>query len=343
MKRYTVTRKFRNYILARQRDEFRKSKRKGRPITYSSGKEDPIVSNAELTTLIAPERFLLHDNLEQFLNFIKTFREQGKTYKHILVDFKQTFEVSHDAIGMFASVLYLHKRDGGNVQAEYPIDQNAKRYILQSGLFNHHNGKINGGQKSENIIVTKGENVVEPQTSSVIVEKCLETITGRKNRFQPLQRMIIEMMANSVNHAFGEDKNSSWLLAVDHSKQDRLVRMVFVDNGKGIADTLYKKIIERIASRVDSFFWDVMEKDSKMNLKFIKEAFDGSRKSSTKLPHRGKGLPTIFRTLNDNKICNLHVVTNNVYWNFRDKVPVGMNISFEGTYYYWELNETCII
>jgi hypothetical protein len=343
MKRYTVTRKFKTYILARQRDEFRKSKRKGRSLSYSSGSEDLVEPDSVVMTLLAPERFLLHGNLKQFLDFIKTFRERSKAYKTILIDFEGTLEVSHDAIGMFASVLYLHKKGGGIVQANYPKNPNAKRYILQSGLFNHHNGTINGSEKIENIIVTKGKNVVESQTSSVIVEKCLETITGTKQRFQPLQRMIIEMMANSVNHAFGGAQDSSWLLAVDHSKEDRLVRMVFVDNGKGITDTIFKKINERIATGLDNFFGSVMEIDSKMNLKFIKEAFDGSRRSSTKLPHRGKGLPTIYRTYYDNKIRNLHVVTNNVYWDFSDEEPKRMDISFEGTYYYWELNETCIL
>ena len=143
------------------------------------------------------------------------------------------------------------------------------------------------------------------------------------------------MLRNSDDHAFNNEyDDKKWYLSISYRKigGKKKAKFSFADNGFGILETLRKKgIWERFRNIFEGI--DTTE--------LVIEAFKGEKSSSTGLPWRGKGLPTILELQSENIVKNLVVISNNVYINFEQSYKRKLNTSFSGTYYYWEIDDTC--
>ena len=108
-----------------------------------------------------------------------------------------------------------------------------------------------------------------------------------------------------------------------------LVKFAFVDNGEGILKTFrsgkLKKFLGLFKNDVD----------------ILDTAFKDGIKSRTGLSWRGKGLPTIYENYEDGYIKNLLVISNDIFLNFDAGIKRKLDNPFSGTYYYFEVDQTC--
>lgn len=74
----------------------------------------------------------------------------------------------------------------------------------------------------------------------------------------------------------------------------------------------------------------------------IHETSSNIQNTSTKKYYRGKGLPCLFNACNENKISKVVVITNNAKVEYENQRKTDLNISFKGTFIYWELNHNNI-
>ncbi len=186
----------------------------------------------------------------------------------------------------------------------------------------------------------QGNNHTDPRNTAHELSKAMETVFGTQIFNRPLQGALIEMQANSVNHAYPVNENESdfinvirsnkpWYLSAFHDPDNKRVYFSFIDNGVGILKTLYKKITQKALDALDSS-------------SVLKNAFEGKYKSSTRLAERGRGLPSIKEAFNKNAFKDLKIITNDHLYNFADDTCVRLTNSFEGTFYIWILDETCV-
>jgi anti-sigma regulatory factor (Ser/Thr protein kinase) len=155
----------------------------------------------------------------------------------------------------------------------------------------------------------------------------MKTVFGIDKKNQKLQGMLIELMTNSVNHAYiNNNKQKSWYISTRHEIEENKVEFCFVDNGDGIINTINVRLGEKLYTS---------------NEEIIKKAFDGEYRSRTKLSNRGRGLIVIKNNHNKMTVKSLKVITNNVILDFETGIATRLKTSFSGTFYSWVLDKSC--
>ena len=293
---------------------------------------DETVKNAHL--LHAPEEFSINRHPDDVFKFIEELKKvKTKTsIKNVHISLKNCKYISNGSIALMISAIEELKESGIKVSGNYPENADAKRTLEKSGFFNYVIGNVSDENKlTINTIVHQGLNIVDPEVVAPLVTQAMKTVWGARFRNQRVQSLLIELMANTVNHAFLSHKNRRWYLSISHDEVKRVASFTFIDNGMGINKTLSIKFIDKIKTLFLS-----------SNIEIIKAAFDGKFGSRTKERKRGRGLPSIKKSFEENYISRLTVVTNDVYLDFQTEKGQKLKYEFEGTCYHWELNLNCI-
>lgn len=280
----------------------------------------------------APEKFNLKaENCNEFIDFINRLKKIGQRQDNVNLIMENTTEVGEGAIAMLLSVLDELSRDGIIIRGSKPKPGIERDIFEKSGFFKYFGGLVEMKNKnSKNTILRTGGASITHIDLSEEIKKANETVWGEKGRNPPLRGTVFEMMRNSYDHAFKNDRHVIWHFGISHDEENKQVKFSFVDNGRGII----KSFTEGFLSKVLNLFTD--------NSDLLETAFRNGIESRTGLSWRGKGLPTIFENYEDNYFKNLVVISNDVYIDFDRKIHKKLSVPFAGTYYFWCLNEDCI-
>jgi len=255
-------------------------------------------------------------------------------HKVIIVDIEDVVNVREGALAMLLSVMKeidnSKSRHKARIVGSVPKDEGANSVLESSGFYEFvtRHGRQHT-PKGKNIM-RRGVARTAPHFLGNEVRKSMETIWGAPGRNPVLRNMIFEMMRNSCDHAFVEEDETQWHLAISHDIQNKVVKFSFVDNGRGIiqslkSDTPFKKIINFFSGNDD----------------ILETAFRNGIESRTGFKWRGKGLPSIFEGYREGYIKNLLVISNDVILHFDVGNKRILPHSYKGTYYYWEIDSTC--
>jgi len=283
-------------------------------------------------TIIIPTDFSLITNKEkvlQFYNDCKRLNYEKEKYTHVLFDFTDVINISHGAIAILLSIIGWFQDQNMKAIGTYPKDLYAKGIFEESGFLEYCKGKVTK-KCSDNVILQRGHEHTDSNLTAIYIRKAMKTVWGEAYRNQKMQGMLIEMMANTINHAYKRHQKG-WYFAVQHIPEEKKVKFSFVDNGRGILKTIKTRFKDKL-TKVLGFTDDT---------KILSEAFEGKFGSRTKLTYRGRGLPVMKKNFEQGVIKNLKVISNNVFIDFETKDAQILKEYFEGTYYYWELDTTC--
>jgi ABC-type transporter Mla MlaB component len=292
-------------------------------------------------TVVAPNIFLFLENQEQVIDFINkldSFYEKGMS---VYVDLQNVEIIDYGAITVLLSVMFMFKSKNIKFNGNFPLNLIAKSLLTESGFFEslektvQHRGKYTIGK--ENQICTQANTQVTSELGLPIMIASTKTIWGEERICRGLQKVLLELMHNTHNHAVANTKGvKHWWLSVNHDKENKKVSYVFVDYGVGIFNSLQHKSRDSkwygFAEKVKSSF------GYETNEKFFQLLLEGELHATvTGEKKRGKGLPSVKRTLDHQEISNLRVISNNVYANVSNTEYRLLNNSFKGTFFYWEL------
>jgi len=336
MKKLYSLPKRKRWINKRQRNELKKhikwikwkkeTKKKQIGKSKVESKYDNIVSKAKKVK--APSLFVLRENTEGVLFFIHQLKNLCHQEKNVRIILRDVTKISNGAIAILLSVIREFNEKGLKVSGNKPNHPESRNTLERSGFFNYVLGSIAEENKdSSDSIITKGQKTINQVATAKIVLEAMKTVKGDAIKNKPIQSMLIELMANSVNHAYPSSKNPRWWLSVQHTKEKNEVSFTFVDNGVGILKTL------SISQKLKVFFKDEID--------IIESAFDGTLGSRTGLDYRGRGLPSILSKFKKKYFTDLVVITNNVFIDYEKNIKKTLKTPFKGTFFYWELNDRC--
>jgi ABC-type transporter Mla MlaB component len=291
-------------------------------------------------TVKVPDIFSTSVDLETVLKIIyECKRVPGKEIL-LIVDFSDVEKVNAAALALLLSVVSDLYTLGVKVQCKMPINSLAKNEIEESGFLehftNHRGERILGKHK----IFVKGRGKTEQQRIAMEIRAAMHTVYGEEDFNQPMQGAVVEMMANSVNHAFKKagrrntyfinelSKRKRWYLSVVHNYPEQKVYFTFVDNGFGLLRTIRRGFFSRLAQLLD-------------DKSVLQKAFEGEYGSSTQQKERGQGLPTILSAFDKKAIRNLKIVSNGCSYSFENQLINNLTNFFEGTAYFWTLDKKC--
>lgn len=294
----------------------------------------------------APKDFRLIENTEACLNFFREIRGSESVVhfvndvKQVRISLKDVEKIDYAAISALTAISDDLNSRGIDVRGDFPTDLECRKYIIESGFLTNmvddNNRKFPDFGKSKLIFFEKGSGKLSKSESkkiSELIKDVVEELTGTRKNIKPIKTVLLEICANSIEHADTIDKQ--WLLGVKFAENK--VYFTVTDVGKGILETLY------ISNK--ALISNLLKFNSKLDV--LKGAFLQKYGSSTQEENRNKGLPSVRANFELGILNNLIVLTNNVILHFAD-----LNRSttfrkggprFKGTLYQWEMTKECII
>jgi hypothetical protein len=291
----------------------------------------------------APVYFSLTQNTEETLEFIGKMEECFKNKKKVFVDMSHVEFIANGAIVVMLSILVHFKANKIDFNGNFPKSSKARTNLKNSGFFKYINKDFLDQEiySFENEICTHANKKANSELSDKIIKKASQYIWGEERRCTGVQRVFLELMQNTNNHAsISKQGDKHWWATVNHSDEKK-VCFSFIDFGVGIFESLANK-------KEDNKFFDAINKVKNVfnftsNAELLKLLLQGEvHRTVTGKYYRGKGLPGIFEACKTNKISNLIIISNDALADFSNDKFISLKNKLSGTYVSWELNENNI-
>lgn len=295
----------------------------------------------------APKRFSLIENTESTLQFIRKLENTLTLNQKTFVVLRNVTTIDETAIVVLLSIMIRFKKNGILFNGDAPTDPVARRLFKNSDflkeLYNLPLRRLEQLSGADSNIYSGTSKKVNNQLASKVLRESSLTIWGKNRKLTAVYENLIELMLNTHNHAeIGHRGTRNWYLVVKHMRQEKKVSFAFVDYGVGIIASLAGK------KQGDSWYiWFnklklLFNGQNSANAQILQRIFIGEeRTSSTGLPHRGYGLPNLYKSFKEGDIKNLFVITNDVSVDAVDNKFSTLSIPFKGTFVYWELDDSC--
>lgn len=298
---------------------------------YRSNPQDPY-KRIILPTISfeAPSDFSLlrtPENVIAFINNVNRTVRKSNFKCQVSVDLANVIETDNEAIGLLLTLVNALARHNVRSFGNLPKDDNAYNIFISSGFLDRVKS-LQGmrGETKDTFIVQRGFSQPETELVSREVKKIMSYLTGEWNKYSPLYTLINEVIFNSIEHANQRDSDKNWILAVHYAENH--VRLMIADIGKGIMDTLRKRMAQSVRDTVTL----------KNEVDVLYDLFDRKYQSSTFEENRNQGLPKIKELYDKRYISNLCVITNKVMLDFNGINSRVLTNNLQGTFYSLELN-----
>jgi hypothetical protein len=288
----------------------------------------------------APKIFSLLDNTEELLSFIHKVDVCFNDRKKVFIRMKYTTVISYDAIVVLLSKLIQFKANKIEFNGDFPKDRNLEKILRESGFIEYlyKNFDNQDTYTFDKKIYTHANKNVNPALTSNIIGDASKKIWKEKRRCPGLQRVFIELMQNTNNHASNHRKGEKlWWSSIVYNKEEEKVCFSFIDYGVGILDSLKNKETGKFA-KIFTSIKSILKPNNNADVLMLLLEGKIHELIKEQAYNRGKGLPGIFKAWQSNDISNLIVITNNVYANVAGNKYLEMRDDLSGTFIYWELN-----
>lgn len=339
MKKYLSLGKWKHYSA---KQAARATKCKLRKIRYERrkripflGKEDEQASgqnkNESFITNIAPNNFSFIQNTDEVISFFDKSKDIIQADHDLFVDIKNIDIMTPDTVALLcATVNDPHFKKNKCIRGNAPTKESLYSLFKDSGFYNHVTSDDRNKISNLNVFVHKiTNNRVENIIARDVCERAISKLFSQPKKFRPLYEILIELMANTNNHANPDMVGTyNWWLFMD-CNNEKTVSISFLDLGVGIiksgpVQNYIKTALKVIGARSDA--------------DLINDIFHGRLKSRTKLSERGKGLPSIFHHSKNVNFTKFFVITNRAFVNLKNDTFIELNNNFQGTFWYFELS-----
>lgn len=298
----------------------------------------------------APKHFSLVENTEPVLRFINRLSTCYEMRRKVFVVLRHVKRITGDALVLLLSNVVEFKALGIDFNGNKPKDPKVAKQIDNSGFFKILYGEgedkmdfkdkdsytINDDQD----IYTHATKSVDSELTASLIENAAEFLWGEKRRCIGVQRIMIELMQNTNNHASRNAGEKFWWLGMTKENNPKRVCFSFIDYGMGIFRSLATK------GRDDKFFGWL---DRMKSICFPENHFEVLNKMMTGEFHqtvtgksyRGKGIPGIYKEIDKESITKLVAISNDAFGDATGNDFHKLLSPLRGTFIYWEMDESC--
>ena len=301
------------------------------------------ISRVDITV---PETLDIFNNTEETLVFfsyilriVGCFNFRGK----LILNFAKVKNLSIDAIMYMIALINKNQRSNIEFGITKPKNKKCKKLLLKCGMgkFLCHKGEFKEDFNDYFSIVFG--HTVDVEKAKAMSDFCHLKLGFESNEFKFIYKIFIELMNNTVQHAYIEESVSKkkWFVFIENTNTK--LKFTFLDTGVGIPLTVQKH------ENWDGL-WDT-QNDLKNLIegnesRFIFSALCGDvKRSSTGNPNRGRGLPEIYGYFKEDRFTsNLKIISGKGICRFYDsqrEVPILNDLSTNllGTLFYWEIDK----
>lgn len=276
--------------------------------------------------VFAPEIFAIN-NLERLIIFLNDTERQciQDNTRSLKVNLNNVKQIDSYAISLMLSMLSRLSYRNIHYWGTYPDDNEAKNFILESGFLEvmTSNVKKPSNKRLANRIFMIGKERVDSHRIGQAVRESMAFVTGQEENYPPVYDDMLEISANSVEHANEKNQDKNWLVSI--SFEEDKVHYILTDTGAGILSTLKKKMSQKVKEAITA----------KGGPQILFDVFNKQYQSNTGEINRYKGLPIIYESFVEGFISDLMVVTNNVHYDFEKEISRELNHGYKGVLYSW--------
>jgi hypothetical protein len=289
----------------------------------------------------APQNFSMTKNTEETLKFIGKLERCYEKKQKTFIDLFEVNNIASGAIVVLLSILIKFKTSKIGFNGNFPKNPKAKSNLTASGFLDHlflKNIPQSDTYAFEKDICTHADREVDSSLSAKLIGKASKFIWGEERACRGVQRIFVELMQNTYNHASRKEGEQYWWASVKNSIDDNKVRFSFIDYGVGIFDSLAHKKPGGKFSKIANILIGLVA--SNKNDELLKKLVEGEIHKIAQISYyRGKGLPGIWNACNNNAVSNLMIISNDALADFSRKNFVKLDNKLSGTFVYWELNK----
>lgn len=299
----------------------------------------------------APRQFTLIENTDEVLGFIQRLMEAFSKRKKVYVSLRQLKFISGDAIVLLLSNVIEFKAAGIDFNGNRPKIGKIAKKLEDSGFFKilydendsvkaqfqgHHTISID----DEKDIYTHATKSVDSELTASLIENAAEFLWGTKRRCQGVQRILIELMQNTNNHASRKTGEKYWWLSVSKAYNPKRVCFSFIDYGMGIFNSLATK-------GTNDKFYGWLNKMKQIctpehHYEVLHKMMTGEfHNTVTGKSYRGKGIPGIYKQIERGAITKLITISNDAFANATEDDFHHLIYPLSGTFVYWEVDVNC--
>lgn len=325
MKRLFSTNEWKHLQESRARDSLRKTQKKKSPHKKRKGVAIVRGHLKYVEPLDAPKNFSLINNTEKLLQYFNKARELLKDNTPVKFLLEEITNLTPDAIAFFIAHFNDKKFSNGiKLSGTEPSDKTLRTIIRKSGFFDHVQSRVRTNPGCNNLLLHKiTNNKVENTIARQACELALSHL-GISGKFRPLYETIIELMANTNNHAGDERGMYDWWIFVYNNDEGRSC-ITFLDLGVGIFESIPVKKWQQL----QSYFLG--------NSLLVDTLLKGEISSRTNLPERGRGIPLIGKHAKHAAFDKFIMISNDVYADLKSDTSKTLKTPFEGTLYHIEI------
>lgn len=290
-----------------------------------------------------PSSFSMITNTEDSLAFISKLERCFGLRQKVFVNLSEVKIIAHGALVVLLSIMKKFKANNIGFNGYMPKDPLALRILKESGFFSelycNKSHSLESYRLEKPYFFTHSSKIVDQQLSASLIESMSKLIWGEPRRCTKLQRVYIELMQNTNNHASleGHGQQHWWTTAI-YDRERNTGCFSFIDYGVGILKSLKNDHRNK--------FFAVLEKITQIfkprsNADLLKLLMTGEiHRTASGAYYRGKGLPGIYQACENNNIAHLVVISNDTICNFANNSFTLLKNKFSGTFVYWELTAT---
>ena len=213
--------------------------------------------------LIAPLNFSLLDNTESVVAFIKQIDNCFEMKRDIFIEMTKVQHIAYGAVVVLLSKLVQFRSNKIRVNGNFPQNKEAKKMLKESG-FIEYLYKANIEEKNEyyidDKICTHANRIADPILSDSVIKNMSKLLWGEERRCIGVQRVFLELMQNTNNHASEIAGEKMWWSSIvpvkGHDNQFEKICFSFIDYGVGIFSSL--------ANKKKGIFFGVIDKIKKV-------------------------------------------------------------------------------
>ena len=299
-------------------------------VSYYS-KEESIIKNVVISKhnnvkkiIKVPNVFSFINNTEETMSFFEEFItiiECSAPCTHLYIDSKDVEFVTVDAlIYLLAAMDNMVRYKKYSYSGSFPNNKEARKVYMDSGFtkFVTTPKVLNKRlpRSTDKMRINRGL-YNDPRIAGEICDFVRKALGfNYKNSTSELYKVLIELFSNAYWHAFDLSENmkikSKWYIYAEHL--DGYVQIVFADTGKGIPETVRKRISEKILIYVNEFINNgIRNNDSEL----IKSALNGEFRTQTKEVYRGNGLNTVREQAMKRKFKSFDIISSHGRCSFK--------------------------
>lgn len=297
----------------------------------------------------APKRLSLIENPEEVLKFISLLTIAYEKRKKVYVHLRDVNYMTNDALVLLLSNVAQFKDRRIDFNGDRPLNSDVARRIEKSGFYkilyakkklSSDTGAIDLTSYSTNSIFTHAQKNVDSELTASLIASNSHFLWGQERRCQGVQRVFIELMQNTNNHASHTVGGKYWWISVSKKENPKTICFSFIDYGMGVFKSLSNKQpgnkFYGWADKIRAF----INPDSHSSV--LESLLSGKFHSTvTNNYFRGKGLPGIYREYQKGSIRNLIVVTNDAYADTQNNIYKPLSSQLDGTFVYFEVDSNC--